>query len=287
MADKKGTLYLCATPIGNLGDISSRCIEILKTVDLIAAEDTRRTLQLLNHLGITKTLTSYYEHNKKSKGEYLVQLLNEGKNIAQVSDAGTPAISDPGEDLVRLCIENGITVTSVPGPVAGINALILSGLSAKRYAFEGFLSVNKRHRREHLESVKGDTHTLIFYEAPHKLVQTLKDMRHVFGGERRIAIARELTKLHEEIIRTNLNDAVKLYEEKSPRGEYVLVIEGAKPEDAAEERFWAELSISEHVNKYIAGGASKNDAIKAAAADRGLPKRAVYNQYHDFLNERG
>ena len=175
MADENGILYLCATPIGNLGDVSERCLEILKSVDLIAAEDTRRTLQLLNHFGITKALTSYHEHNKKAKGEYIVKLLKEGKNVAQVSDAGTPAISDPGEDLVRLCIENGITVTSVPGPVAGITALILSGLPTGRYAFEGFLSVNKRHRHEHLNAVKNDPRTLIFYEAPHKLKTTLSD----------------------------------------------------------------------------------------------------------------
>ena len=207
MADKKGTLYLCATPIGNLGDISSRCLEILENVDVIAAEDTRRTLQLLNHFGITKALTSYHEHNKKSKGEYIINLLLEGKNVAQVSDAGTPAISDPGEDLVRLAIENDIEVTSIPGPVAGINALILSGLPTSRYAFEGFLSTNKRNRYEHLKSVKKDTHTLIFYEAPHKLLSTLKDMKQYFGGERKIALARELTKLHEEILRTTLDGA--------------------------------------------------------------------------------
>ena len=280
MADEKGTLYLCATPIGNLSDISERCLEILKTVDIIAAEDTRRTLQLLNRFEITKPLTSYHEHNKKTKGEYIVKLLLEGKNVAQVSDAGTPAISDPGEDLVKLCIQNDITVTAVPGPVAGICALILSGLSAKRYAFEGFLSVNKRHRREHLESVKNDAHTLIFYEAPHKLKATLEDMKNVFGGGREIALARELTKLHEEIIRTTLDEAVELYAEKQPRGEYVLVIEGASAPAADEECFWADMSVNEHVDKYIADGMKKNDAIKTAAADRGIPKRDVYSEYH-------
>lgn len=280
MADEKGTLYLCATPIGNLGDVSARCLEIFESVDLIAAEDTRRTLRLLNHFGITKALTSYHEHNKKSKGEYIVKLLSEGKNVAQVSDAGTPAISDPGEDLVRLCIENGITVTSVPGPVAGITALILSGLSTSRYAFEGFLSVNKRHRHEHLAGVKNDTRTLIFYEAPHKLKATLEDMKAAFGGERKIALARELTKLHEEIIRTTIDGAIALYSEKPPRGEYVIVIEGASNAAEAEESFWAELSIKEHVERYISEGKSKNDAIKTAAADRGVPKREIYNEYH-------
>lgn len=281
MADEKGTLYLCATPIGNLGDISKRCLEILESVDLIAAEDTRRTLQLLNHFGITKALTSYHEHNKKAKGEYIISLLLEGKNVAQVSDAGTPAISDPGEDLVKLAIENGIEVTSVPGPVAGITALILSGLPAARYAFEGFLSTNKRNRYEHLDSVKNDTHTLIFYEAPHKLLTTLSDMRDVFGGERRIALARELTKLHEEIIRTTIDGAIEHYAEKSPRGEYVLVIEGAT-ETSGEESFWQDMSVTEHVDKYISDGMTQKDAIKAAAQDRGVPKRDVYAEYHSI-----
>ncbi|MBQ3427666.1 MAG: 16S rRNA (cytidine(1402)-2'-O)-methyltransferase [Clostridia bacterium] len=280
MADEKGTLYLCATPIGNLGDVSARCLEILRSVDMIAAEDTRRTLQLLNHFGIAKPLTSYHEHNKRAKGEYIVKLLIEGKSIAQVSDAGTPAISDPGEDLVRLCIDNGITVTSVPGPVAAINALILSGLPAKRYAFEGFLSVNKRHRREHLQSVKNDTHTLIFYEAPHKLKATIEDMRAAFGGGRRVALARELTKLHEEIIRTTLDGAAELYAESAPRGEYVIVVEGAAEDTVTDERFWTDMSVTEHVDKYIADGMKKNDAIKAAALDRGVPKRDIYNDYH-------
>ena len=284
MEDEKGTLYLCATPIGNLGDVSARCLEVLEGVDMIAAEDTRRTLQLLNHFGITKALTSYHEHNKKAKGEYIVKLLLEGKNVAQVSDAGTPAISDPGEDLVRLCIENGITVTSVPGPVAGINALILSGLSAKRYAFEGFLSVNKRHRREHLESVKNDTHTLIFYEAPHKLKATLEDMKNAFGGGRKIALARELTKIHEEIVRTTIDGAIEIYSETSPRGEYVLVVEGAHVTgNETEASFWQDMSIKEHVEKYIADGMTQKDAIKAAASDRGASKRDIYNDYHKEL----
>ncbi len=280
MAENKGTLYLCATPIGNLGDISTRCLEVLEGVDLIAAEDTRRTLQLLNHFGISKALTSYHEHNKKAKGEYIVSLLLEGKNVAQVSDAGTPAISDPGEDLVKLCIENDITVTSVPGPVAGITALILSGLPARRYAFEGFLSTNKRNRQEHLMSVKNDTHTLIFYEAPHKLLTTLKDMKDAFGGTRKIALARELTKLHEEIIRTDIDGAIAHYEEKSPRGEYVLVIEGASETEVSEECFWETLTVAEHVDKYIDEGMTQKDAIKQVAVDRGVPKREIYNEYH-------
>lgn len=276
-----GTLYLVATPIGNLGDFSPRAAEVLGSVDLIAAEDTRRTLQLMNHFGIAKPLTSYHEHNKRAKGEYILSLLKEGKNIAQVSDAGTPAISDPGEDLVRLCIENDITVTSVPGPVAGINALILSGMNTRRFSFEGFLSVNKRHRREHLASVKNDTHTLIFYEAPHKLKTTLADMRECFGGRRRIALVRELTKLHEEIIRTDLDGAAEKYENEAPRGEYVLVIEGAEEKQENEkEKWWSTLSIREQVDKYVSEGMTSKEAIKQTAADRNVPKREIYNEYH-------
>ena len=275
-----GTLYLVATPIGNLGDISARALEVLESVDLIAAEDTRRTVQLLNHFGISKPLTSYHEHNKREKGQYIISLLKQGKNVAQVSDAGTPAISDPGEDLVGLCIGNDITVTSVPGPVAGVNALILSGLNTRRFAFEGFLSVNKRHRHEHLSSVKNDTHTLIFYEAPHKLRTTLEDMRDAFGGGRRIALVRELTKLHEEVIRTDIDGAIEKYKEVSPRGEYVLVVEGAKEDAGEEEKPWAGLSASEHVEKYISEGMSSKEAIKRTAVDRGVPKREIYNEYH-------
>lgn len=277
-----GMLYLCATPIGNLGDISARFVKTFEMVDLIAAEDTRQTLKILNHLGITKPLTSYHEHNKREKGEYIISQLNEGKNVALVSDAGTPAISDPGEDLVKLCMENDIDVTSIPGPVAGINALILSGLSTKRFAFEGFLSVNKRHRKEHLESVKKDTHTLIFYEAPHKLKTTLADLYEALG-DRKIAIVRELTKLHEEVIRTTLSKANSLYEEKSPRGEYVLVVEGADEKAQAEEPediWWNDMTIVEHVDKYINDGMSSKDAIKKVSEDRNLKKRDVYNDYH-------
>ncbi len=275
-----GTLYLCATPIGNLGDISTRFIKTFESVELIAAEDTRQTIKLLNHLGITKPLTSYHEHNKKEKGEYIVSLLKDGKDVALVSDAGTPAISDPGEDLVKLCIENDINVTSIPGPVAGINALILSGLPTRRFAFEGFLSVNKRHRKEHLQGVKNDTHTLIFYEAPHKLKTTLSDMLEILG-DRKIAIVRELTKIHEEVIRTTLKKAQTLYEEKSPRGEYVLIIEGVNTKDIEEEApWWEEMTVIEHVDFYIEKGKTSKEAIKQTADDRGAPKREVYNQYH-------
>lgn len=273
-----GILYLCATPIGNLSDVSARCIEIFNTVDLIAAEDTRRTIKLLNHLGISKPLTSYHEHNKKEKGIYITGLLKEGKNVALVSDAGTPAISDPGEDLVKMCIENDLTVTSIPGPVAAINALILSGISTGRFAFEGFLSVNNRHRHNHLESVKNDTHTLIFYEAPHKLRYTLADMAKYFGGNRRIALVRELTKIHEEILRMTLDEAIAYYEEKSPKGEYVIIVEGyTESEDAP--KWWDSLSYTEHVQKYLESDMTEKDAIKQAAKDRNIPKREVYNEY--------
>lgn len=273
-----GILYLCATPIGNLGDISARCLEAFQNADLIACEDTRRTVQLLNHFGIKKQLTSYHEHNKREKGEVIVNLLKEGKNVVLVSDAGTPAISDPGEDLVKLCIENDLRVTPIPGCVAGINALIVSGLPTRRFAFEGFLSVNKRHRKEHLESVKNDTHTLIFYEAPHKLTYTLADMLEILG-DRKIALCRELTKIHEEIIRTTLAEAQNLYTETSPKGEFVIVIEGAK-EPEKEEQWWEALSVEEHVEKYIADGVDSKEAVKMTAKDRGLPKREVYNEYH-------
>lgn len=273
-------LYLCATPIGNLGDVSSRCIEVLNSVDMIAAEDTRHTLKLLNHFGISKPMTSYHEHNKREKGEYLISLLKEGKNIALVSDAGTPAISDPGEDLVKLCVENDLEVTSIPGPVAAINALILSGLSARRFSFEGFLSVTKRRKHEHLESLKNDTHTLIFYEAPHKLITTLSDMLEIFG-DRKIALVRELTKIHEDIFRTTLSGALEYYSEKSPRGEYVIVVEGATETEAdTQEQWWCDLSIKEHVDEYIKRGENSKDAIKSAAKDRSLSKRDVYNEYH-------
>lgn len=275
-----GKLYLCATPIGNLGDITYRCVETLGSVDLIAAEDTRRTLGLLNHLNIEKPLTSYFEHNKKEKGEFLINEMKNGKNIALVSDAGTPAISDPGEDLVRLCAENGIDVVPVPGAVAGINALISSGFPTQRFTFEGFLTVNKRGRTEHLKALENEERTMIFYEAPHKLMSTLRDMYAVFG-DRRICLAREITKIHEEFYRTTLGEAIARYEENPPRGEFVLVIEGKKAEDieAEKQAEWAEMSVSEHVEMYIKNGMNEKDALKAVAKDRGVSKRDIYSEY--------
>lgn len=279
-----GTLYLCATPIGNLGDISFRCIEILKNADIIAAEDTRRTLQLLNHFEISKPLTSYHEHNKREKGEYILSLLKENKNIALVSDAGSPAISDPGEDLVRLCIENNIDVTSVPGPVAAVNALILSGFSTKSFLFAGFLPVGKKQKKEFLENYKNNAETLIFYEAPHKLKDTLACMAEVFGFERKLALAREMTKIHEEVLRMTVQEALKHYSENAPRGEYVIVAEGTSAVKKEEEAWWENLTVSEHTEKYISDGFDSKEAVKKVSKDRNIPKREVYNEYHREKN---
>lgn len=276
--DKKGTLYLVATPIGNLEDITLRALRILKEADMIAAEDTRQTLKLLNHYGIKNTLVSYYEHNKIEKGNYLIRQLNEGKNIALVSDAGSPCISDPGEDLVRLAVQNEITVTMVPGPAAVIAGVVLSGLPAGRFSFEGFLPMNKRMRRERIESIRDDTRTLVFYEAPHKLLHTLKDLRAAFGN-RRISIARELTKKFEEIRRTTLDDAIGIYENEAPKGEFVLALEGADKRmlEEAEIRNWDEISIEEHVRMYMESGMDKKDAMKKVSEDRGISRRDVYS----------
>lgn len=274
-----GTLYLCATPIGNLEDITYRCVRILNEVDLIAAEDTRRTLGLLNHLGIEKPLTSYYEHNKAEKGPYLVGRLLDGYNIALVSDAGTPGICDPGEDLVKLCIEANITVVPIPGPVAAINALIGSGLSTIKFVFEGFISTNKKNRLELFERLKNETRTMIFYEAPHKLKATLDDM-YKFWGDRRITLCHELTKIHEEYIRLTLPDAINYYSETLPKGEFVLIVEGKSEEELANEEkaSWEQMSIKEHFDHHISCGLSEKDAIKQVAKDRGLRKQDVYKE---------
>ncbi len=277
---EKGTLYLCATPIGNLDDITVRCLKTLKECDLIACEDTRHSLGLLNHFGISKPLTSYFEHNKKEKGKYLISLLCEGKNIALITDAGTPAISDPGEELVAQCIEEGIRVVPIPGCVALINALIISGQKTGRFSFEGFLSVNKKSRREHLSALKDDERTLIFYEAPHKLIRTLCDMRECFG-QRRISLIRELTKIHEEAIYTTFDEAIAHFETASPKGEYVLVVEGKNPDEKKEEQkeVFSSLTLTEHVKKLMADGIDKKDAMKKVADLRGISKRDVYNEF--------
>ena len=267
-----GTLYLCATPIGNLGDITQRCLDTLAMVDLIAAEDTRQTVKLLNHFHISTKMTSYYEHNKRDKGAYLLSLLQEGKNIAVVSDAGTPGISDPGEELVAACIAQGIPVTSVPGAAAVISAVVTSGLATGRFCFEGFLSVNKKQRREHLLDIKDERRTMVFYEAPHKLRATLQDLYDTLG-DRRISIARELTKKFEEICLMTLSQAIEKYEQTPPKGEFALVIEG-KTEQETED--YTDLPIEEHVKRYTDAGMSEMEAIKAAAKDRGLRKNEVY-----------
>lgn len=277
---EKGILYLCATPIGNLDDITYRAVEVLKSVDLIACEDTRHTLKLLNRLEISKKLVSYHEHNKASKGPSLIEDLLSGKNVALVTDAGTPAISDPGEDLVKLCIENDIKVVSLPGAVAGINALIISGLSTRRFAFEGFLPVIKNEREEALQRICFDEHTLIFYEAPHRLKRTLSDLYEKLGN-RKIAIIKELTKIHETTIRTTLDKAVDLYNDDEPKGEFVLVLEGFDKSAhlLAEQEIALSVPVKEHVDRLIEEGYTKKEAIKKAAEERGIPKREVYNEY--------
>lgn len=271
---EKGILYLVSTPIGNLEDITLRALRILKEADLIAAEDTRRTLSLLSHLEIKKSVTSYYEHNAKSKGEYLISLLEEGKNIALVSDAGTPAISDPGEDIVKLCIEKNIRIVPVPGATAFVPALVCSGMQTKNFTFLGFLSTVNKERKEQLKNYSEITNTMIFYEAPHKLKKTLNDFLETFGN-RKIAICRELTKIYEEIKQTTIEEAIAFYEDNDPRGEFVLVIEGGEKKDDNE--FLNNLPLCEHINYYINQGMQKKDALKSVAKDRGVSKRDVYN----------
>jgi len=277
-----GILYLVATPIGNLEDITLRALRVLKEADLIAAEDTRQTLKLLNHFDIKKPMVSYYEHNKIEKGNYLIKLLQEGKSIALVSDAGSPGISDPGEDLVRLAIENNIAVTMAPGPVAAIMGLVLSGLPAGRFVFEGFLPMNKRARKERIRALKNEVRTTVLYEAPHKLIYTLKDLLEELG-DRRIVLARELTKKFEQSVRCSLSEAVSKYSVESPKGEFVLILEGADEAELLEQvkKSWEEMSLQEHVEMYIKEGVDKKEAIKKAAQDRGISKREVYNSILD------
>lgn len=277
---EKGILYLVATPIGNLDDISFRALNTLREVDMIACEDTRHSMKLFNHFNISKPLTSYHEHNKQEKGEYIIQKILSGENVALVTDAGTPAISDPGEDLVKKCIENNIRVVSVPGPSALINALVVSGQNTQRFAFEGFLSMNRKNRYEHLNSIAEDERTLIFHEAPHKLTRTLADMLEIFG-DRSISIVKEITKIHESCMKTTLSEAVAYFETTPPKGEYVLVVAGKDRAQALNEQRAevSAMSIKEHVDMLINGGMDKKDAIKEAAKQRGVPKREVYNQY--------
>ena len=277
-----GMLYLVPTPIGNLGDISTRCRETLEQADFIAAEDTRVTLKLLNHMGIKKSLVSYYEHNKASKGNFIVERILAGETCALVSDAGSPAISDPGEDLVKQCAEAGITVCAIPGPCAVITALSISGQSTGRFCFEGFLSTAKKSRREHLESLVNERRTMVFYEAPHKLLSTLEDMASVFGADRPISLCRELTKLHEEVVRTTLGEAVEKYTQNPPKGEFVLVIAGA-PEVIEEAP--AEADAAAYVAKLMAEGMTRKDAVKQTVKDLKLPKNVVYDAALRLENE--
>lgn len=272
-----GTLYLCATPIGNLEDITFRVLETLKTVDVIAAEDTRNSIKLLNRFEIKTPMTSYHEFNKFDKGRQLIEQLLEGKNIAVITDAGMPGISDPGEELVKMAYEAGVPVTVLPGACACVTALTLSGLPTRRFCFEAFLPSDKKERKDVLTELVDETRTIVLYEAPHRLVKTLAELLETLG-DRRLTICRELTKKHEEAFRTTFSEALAFYEINEPKGECVLVIEGADREELrrAEQESFAELSLEEHMNRYLSQGMNKKDAMKAVAADRGVSKREIY-----------
>ena len=269
-----GMLYLVPTPIGNLGDISPRSRQILQEADFIAAEDTRVTCKLLNYLELKKPLVSYYEHNKTFRGEQILQRIQAGETCALVSDAGSPAISDPGEDLVRQCAQAGIVVSAVPGPCAVITALSISGLPTGRFTFEGFLSTAKKSRMEHLNQLRQETRTMVFYEAPHKLLRTLEDMAQVFGPERPIALCRELTKLHEEVLRTTFSGALAHYTEQPPKGEFVLVVRGAEPDQSPAYTLDDGVRRAEEL---MASGLPRSEAARQAAQETGLPKKAIYD----------
>ena len=274
-----GKLYLCATPIGNLDDITFRVLNTLKEVGLIAAEDTRHSIKLLNHFDIKTPMTSYHEFNKFDKARYLVEQMQQGVNIALITDAGTPGISDPGEELVKQCYESGIEVTSLPGPAACITALTLSGMSTRRFCFEAFLPSDKREKQWILEELKGETRTIIIYEAPHRLVKTLEELKEALGN-RKITVCRELTKKYEEAFRTTLEDAVIHYQANDPKGECVIVIQGKSIDDIKEEqkRSWEEMSLEEHMRYYEEQGMERKEAMKQVAKDRGISKRDVYQQ---------
>lgn len=273
----QGKLYLCATPIGNLEDITLRVLRTLKEADLIAAEDTRHSIKLLNHFDIKTPMTSYHEFNKVEKARYLVDKMREGTNVALITDAGTPGISDPGEELVRQCYEAGIEVTSLPGPAACITALTISGMATRRFAFEAFLPSDKKEKQEIFEELKKETRTIILYEAPHRLVRTLSELLENLG-DRRISVCRELTKTHETVFRTTVSEALSYYETEEPRGECVLVIEGKSRMEIQQEqeRSWEAISIEEHMKRYLDGGTDKKEAMKLVAKDRGMKKRDVY-----------
>ena len=274
-----GKLYLCATPIGNLDDITFRVVETLKSVDLIAAEDTRHTLGLLNHFDIKAKLTSYHEHNKYEKAIELVEKMQEGLSVALVTDAGTPGISDPGEELVKECYKAGIEVTSLPGASALVVALSMCGLSSRRFVFEGFLPLDKKERKEALSRLEGEIRTIVIYEAPHRITKTLKELLETLGN-RNIRICKELTKIHEKVLALKLEEAINFFEESEPKGEMVIVIEGADEEEliAEKRKSFEEKSMQEHVNMYIEQGMDEKDAMKQVAKDRGIAKRDVYDQ---------
>lgn len=277
---EQGMLYLCATPIGNLEDMTFRAVRMLKEVDLIAAEDTRNSIKLLNYFEIKTPMTSYHEFNKYEKAAWLVEQMKQGKNVACITDAGTPGISDPGEELVKQCHEAGITVTALPGACACVNALIVSGLPTRRFCFEAFLPAEKRKRQEYLEELKTETRTIILYEAPHHLRKTLEELLQTLGN-RRISVCRELTKKHETIFQTTLEEAISYYQENEPRGECVLVLQGKSSEELKQENTqkWMEMSVEEHMNFYLSQGVDKKAAMKQVAKDRGVSKRDIYQQY--------
>ncbi len=278
-----GELYLCATPIGNLEDMTFRCIRVLKEADVIAAEDTRNSIKLLNHFEIKTPMTSYHEFNKVEKARVLVEKMLKGETVALITDAGTPGISDPGEELVRQCIEAGIKVTPVPGAAACINALIMSGMPTRRFCFEAFLPSDKKEKADVLEQLKAEQRTIIIYEAPHRLLRTLTELESALGGMRKIAICKELTKRHEMVYRDTISGALGYYTANEPKGEYVLVIEGRSPKELLEEKraAWDDMSIEEHFNMYVSQGMDKKDAMKLVAKDRGVSKRDIYNALLD------
>ena len=274
-----GKLYLCATPIGNLEDMPVRAIRMMKEADLIAAEDTRNSIKLINHFEIDTPMTSYHEYNKVEKAKVLVEKLLAGQNIALITDAGTPGISDPGEELVKQCVAAGIEVLSIPGPAACINALIISGLPTRRFTFEAFLPADKKERAAVLSELENETRTMIIYEAPHHLVKTLEELCGVLGRERKIAVCKELTKKHETVYRAIIGEALQYYIENEPRGEYVLVIEGKARQTiiAEEQAKWTTMSVEEHMNLYMADGMDEKEAMKKVAKDRGVSKREIYS----------
>ncbi len=280
--DNQGKLYICPTPIGNLDDITLRVLKVLEEVDIIAAEDTRHTIKLLNHFEIKKPLTSYHEHNKREKGKTLIHKLLNGEDIALVSDAGMPGISDPGEDLIKLAIENAIQVIALPGPTASTLALVLSGLPTGKFVFEGFLPSSKKGRTEALQNIKNEKRTIILYESPYRVKALLEDMLDIFG-ERDIAVCRELTKKFEEIFRGSIGQSIEKFAQKDPKGEFVIIVKGTDKVEISEElQEWADSSIKDHLLKYINQGMTKKDAVKNVAEDRGLPKNEVYKESLDL-----